>query len=70
MSNADRERLRELQDRYLSLPGVQRWVESHGQDAALWRNGPTARQLRQGPLPEWEGALRSFVRHPACPAVG
>jgi hypothetical protein len=62
MSNADNDRVRKLQDDFLSLPGVRRWLAGHGQDTPLWLHGPTARQLRESLLPQWTAALRTFLR--------
>lgn len=62
MTDADRDKLRTLQDAWLALPVVQNQTTNHGWDHGITEPGsPTFAQVRDMLYPAWEGFFRDMV---------
>jgi hypothetical protein len=62
VTDADRARLRALQDRFLADPLVRKQVERWGEDHPVAAPGsPTFRQVREAVWSGWEGWFREFL---------
>lgn len=61
MTDADRDRCRALQDRWLALPAVQAQIRNHGEDRRIaGHDSPTFRDVRTLVLPWWQGFFQEF----------
>lgn len=61
MSEADRDRLRALQDKWLALPVMVNHIRNHGgHERIAGRESPTFDDARRLLLPEWEQWFRDF----------
>lgn len=55
MSDTDRQRLRDLQDRWLSLPVIRNHIRNHGEHQHIGNDdSPTFADVKAMLLPEWE----------------
>lgn len=63
----DRDALRDLQDRWLSVPAVQSHVQRHGEAERIAGPGsPTFADVRRFVLPAWEAWFRDFLEERSC----
>ena len=53
LSMKERDKIRKVQDRLLSLPVVQKFVRDKGENTPLWEGGPSAAQLRAMLYEKW-----------------
>lgn len=61
MSEADRDRLRALQDRWLNLPVIQNHIRNHGDHERIaGPDSPTFDEVRRILLPAWEQWISDF----------
>lgn len=64
MTEADRDRLRALQDRWLDLPTVQHQIRIGGEDEHITGNpfSPTFREVRTIVFQKWEAWFKGFFQ--------
>ena len=70
MNDADRDRLRDVQDRWLKLPRVQRWIDRSIRDGQPNPkitegniSGPTVADVAGMLLPDWEWYFANAVEN-------
>jgi len=62
MTQAQRDRLRELQDRFLKHPHVTWFAKKYGKDEPLFEPGsPSVYQLERFIHPEYEKKIKAFL---------
>jgi hypothetical protein len=62
MTAAERESLRNLQDRFLELPEVSGFINRFGEDESVFEPGsPSIQMIRSTVLPAYEHRFREFV---------
>lgn len=65
MTDAERDELRALQDRYLGLHAVMRFTAERGDQVPLWAGGPTAAEIKATLLPAWKYAFEVEIHNHA-----
>jgi|GEM_PF-4282136 len=61
MTQAKRDRLRRLQDKFLVHPKVEKWVKIYGPNELFGPNTPSYEDLKNYLYPEYEERIRAFL---------
>lgn len=66
LAMTERNRLRRLQDAFLRLPYVKRWIAAYGEDGPMFGyRTPGAAKLRLFVYPEYQEQIRRSIRQAA-----